>query len=394
MNVVIATYGTTGDIQPLLGLSAELRKRGHSCKFAAPPNFAARVKRLGFEFIPLGPALDTDEFREVYGRAFLSTDPVQHVRRTLPLVLRDTPRMVTELASVCRGADVLLSLPYQLAGAIVHELLGIPLISVHLSPFGGYSRRFTAETERPINELRASYGFAPVSDPLGPGGSASLLTIYAVSPVLFPRPRRWPEHCQLTGFFFLEEDSTPDPALARFIDGGEPPVAFSFGSMVHSSPHEVAKIVLEAIERVGTRAIVQRGWTDLRFDTAPAHIYVADFVPHQWLFPKVSCVVHAGGAGTTAAVLRAGAPSVVVPHMLDQFIWAALLQERGCSTDGIPFPELTAARLANALERARDPLCRERVAVISERLSAENGTARAADLIELHVQPKRKGAAL
>jgi len=351
-------------------------------KFGAPPNFADRVERLGLEFVSLGLPLETREFREVYGRAFLSSDPVQHVRRTLPLAIRDAPRMVAELARACEGADVLISLPYQLAGTIVGELLHMPLISVHLSPFGGYSRRFAAETSYLINELRASYGLAELSDPLGSDGCSSLLAIYAVSPLLFRRPRRWPEHHWITGFFFLDEGSLPDAALAEFIAAGEPPIVFSFGSMVHSSPRDVARVVLAAIQQVGRRAVVQRGWTELQLETVPDNVLVVDFVPHGWLFPRAACVVHAGGAGTTAATLRAGVPSVIVPHMLDQFLWAALLKECGCSMDTIPYAELAPDRLGAAIQRALLPGCRGPVAEMSAQLSRENGVCTAADLID------------
>ncbi len=385
MHAVIATYGTMGDIQPLLGLAAELCRRGHTAKFAAPPNFGERVRSLGLEFVSLGPPMDTREIREVYGRAFRSSDPVQLVQRTLPLVVRDAPQMIAELQIACDGADVLISLPYQLAGRIVHELRQVPLISVHLSPFGGYSRRFAAESSRMINEFRACYGLKELNDPLGPEGSSSTLAIYAVSPAIFLRPRHWPAHHHMTGFFFLEEPWTPDPALARFISSGEAPVVFSFGSMLHESPETMADVVLTAIKRIGRRAIVQRGWSGLRFDALPDTVHTVDFVPHHWLFPRAACVVHAGGAGTTAATLRAGVPSVVVPHMLDQFIWGTLLKERGCSSDAIPYSELTAERLASAIEQALSPAGRHRVAELSARIRAENGVCAAADLIESHV---------
>jgi O-mycaminosyltylonolide 6-deoxyallosyltransferase len=210
-----------GDIQPLLALTMELRARGHTAMFGAPPNFADRVRKMKIEFVPLGPAPDLKEFREVYGRAFSNSDPLEHVRRTLPLAIRDAPRMINELTAASTGADLLISLPYQLAGAIVHELADIPLVSVHLSAFGGFSRRFADETSGAINGLRAAYGLPPVYDPLGPAGGSSLLSLYGISPSLFPRPRRWPDHCHSTGFFFLDEEWSPERDLARFIAAGE-----------------------------------------------------------------------------------------------------------------------------------------------------------------------------
>jgi sterol 3beta-glucosyltransferase len=383
---MLATYGTTGDVQPLLALAVELRRRGHTPSFGAPPDFATRIKRLGFDFVPLGPPMDPCELRLVYGRASLSNDVVQHVQRTLPLVIRDTPRMVEELANACVGADVLIALPYQLAGRIVHELGQIPLISVHFSPFGGYSRRFAMESSRLINELRACYGLSPLNDALGIDGSSSLLALYAVSPQIFRRPKRWPDHHRMTGFFFLDEEWVPDPALQQFMTTGAQPVVVSLGSVLHESPAKLAAIVLDSIRRVGMRAVVQRGWTGLQSDTYHEGVFWADFVPHQWLFPRAACVVHAGGAGTTAATLRAGVPTVVVPHVLDQFLWATLVRERGCAADVIPYPELTAKRLSDGIEKSLGSVCRKASAALSECISRDNGTASAVDLIESHFQ--------
>jgi sterol 3beta-glucosyltransferase len=382
MRVVLATYGTTGDIQPLLGLAAELSRRGHTTKFAAPPDFGQRVTNLGFEFVPLGPSIDTHELRQVYGGASMTADVIQHLRRTLPLVIRDTPQMVTELISACSQVDVLISLPYQLAGRIVHELCEIPFVSVHLSPFGGYSRRFAVESSRLINELRGCYGLCSLSDPLGLDGSSSLLAIYAVSAELFLRPRHWPEHHRITGFFFLDEEWIPEPSLRQFIANGEPPIVISFGSVLHESPESLSELVSQAIRLVGHRAVIQRGWTGLSFCGQSESIHLVDFVPHNWLFKRAACVIHAGGAGTTAASLRAGIPSVVVPHVLDQFLWATLLREHGCAADVIAFGDLSAERLANAIERAYDASFRSAAATLSERIAQENGTSKAVDLIE------------
>jgi UDP:flavonoid glycosyltransferase YjiC (YdhE family) len=203
--------------------------------------------------------------------------------------------------------------------------------------------------------------------------------------LFFRRPSRWPANCHLTGFFFLEESWTPDPELAQFMDSGDPPAVITFGSMPHLSPREVADIVIGAIRRVGRRAVVQRGWTGLRFETVTEAVRLAGFVPHQWLFPRAACVVHAGGAGTTAATVLAGAPSVVVPHMLDQFLWAALLYEQGCAADTIPYTELSASRLAAAIERALAPEARVRISKLSSEIRRENGTSAAADLIERYL---------
>jgi sterol 3beta-glucosyltransferase len=204
----------------------------------------------------------------------------------------------------------------------------------------------------------------------------------------------WPEHHRMTGFFFLDEKWAPDPALERFVNAGEPPIVVSFGSVLHQSPEALARIVLEAITGVHRRAVIQRGWTGLEFQSIPHEIHVTGTVPHHWLFPRAACVVHAGGAGTTAAALRAGIPSVIVPHVLDQFLWATLAKERGCASDVIPFVELNAERLQRAIEKALLPESRSAAGKLGENISRENGISIAADLIESYGQQSQRSGAL
>lgn len=385
MKAIFASYGTTGDVQPLLALALELRKRGHTVRFGAPPRFDGHVGRYGIDFFPLGQTRHADEYREVYGRASLTPDPVQQVQRTLAAAVRDGPRMVTELASACDGADVIITVPYQLAGGIVQELLRLPQVSIHLSPFGGCSRRFTEESSRLVNDFRASYGLDSVNDPLGPVGCPCLLSLCAVSPLVFLRPQRWPDHCHVTGFLYLDEEYEPDPELADFMASGEAPIVVTFGSMTHLSPNELAGTVADAIQQVGRRALIQPGWTGLQFESLPEPVRLVDFVPYQWLFPRAACVVHAGGSGTTAHTLRAGIPAVVVPHILDQFLWAEVLREQGCASAVVPFGQLTVARLVTAIQSALLPVERDRASTTARRLSRENGVDAAADLIESRI---------
>jgi UDP:flavonoid glycosyltransferase YjiC (YdhE family) len=383
MRAVLATYGTMGDVVPVLALGGELRRKGHSVVIAASPDFRDRADASGLEFAPLGPSLNRDELRQLYGSAIESDNFVEQVRMTLPTVIREAPRMTAELADACTSADVLVSLPYQLAGQLVHELHQVPFATVHLSPFGGYSRRFAEESARWINELRHRYGLHPVRDPLGVDGASSTLSLYAVSPRVFHRPKRWPEHHRLTGFFFLDEAWVPDEALERFLASGDRPIVVTFGSLLHRDPRALASILLEGIHLAGVRAIVQRGWTELDLGALPPTIHVADVVPHGWLFPRAACVVHAGGAGTTAACLRAGVPSVVVPHWLDQFLWANIARERECASDVIRYSELTANRLAKAIEEALGTQSfAEAARAMALQIRAEDGVACAAELIE------------
>ncbi len=234
-----------------------------------------------------------------------------------------------------------------------------------------------------FNALRAGFGLPPVAEPLGVDGISPLLALTPVSPSLFPRPSAWPAHHHLTGFWFLDEPSAPDPALQDFIDAGDAPVVLGFGSLAHRDPQAITRVLVRAVELAGVRAVIQAGWSGLAGENPPPEVMFTSFVPHDWLFPRASCIVHGGGAGTTAAALRAGIPAVVVPHWLDQFLWGALTQERQLASASIPVKELTAERLADAIRTARESSrLRDSCAAMSRAIRAEEGVAQAAGLIE------------
>lgn len=377
MRAVLATHGTMGDVQPFLALALELERRGHDVVLAAPPNFAARAARVGVAFCPLGPGLDA----QVDGPR---AEPAEQALHTLSSLLPTLAQMFRELAVVAERADVLVAFPYQLAGLMVHETTRIPYVSLHFSPFGAAGgRRFAEATAPPVNTVRKEMGLGPLRDPLGLDAISTRLALFAVSQHVVRRAARWPAHYHLTGYFFLDEAHEPDPELVEFLARGERPVVVTFGSLTHERPEEVTALLLDALGRAGCRAILQRGWSELGRGPLPSSVLAADFVPHSWLFPRARCVVHAGGAGTTAAALRAGVPSVVVPHVLDQPLWARIALDLRCAGAVLPFARLTAEDLAAGLERTMSsPTIAEHAARTAEKITAEDGVKMACRLIE------------
>jgi sterol 3beta-glucosyltransferase len=150
--------------------------------------------------------------------------------------------------------------------------------------------------------------------------SAPVSILYGYSPSIIPKPPDWGDHQQITGYWFLEEAKNykPPVELAAFLDSGPPPVYVGFGSMVDHQRAEITRIIIQALEQAGQRAILLGGWSELSSRELPASILHIDSVPHDWLFPRMAALVHHGGAGTTAAGLRAGVPSVIVPFTADQ----------------------------------------------------------------------------
>ncbi len=168
----------------------------------------------------------------------------------------------------------------------------------------------------------------------------------------------------------------------RFLDSGTPPVYIGFGSMGSRKPKETADLVLEALDRTGQRGILSSGWGGLSQENLPDTVHMVDLVPHSWLFPRVAAVVHHGGAGTTAAGLRAGVPSIVIPFFGDQLFWGQRVEKLGVGTAPIPRKQLTVEKLAAAIHRAvTDPLMRQQAAHLGARIQTEDGIANAVAVI-------------
>ncbi|OJJ45897.1 hypothetical protein ASPZODRAFT_98895 [Penicilliopsis zonata CBS 506.65] len=203
--------------------------------------------------------------------------------------------------------------------------------------------------------------------------------IYMWSPSLLPKPADWADHIRLSGFIFLPADTdyAPPEELVSFLEAGSPPLYIGFGSIVVSDPIALTKTVFEAVQCTGHRAIVSAGWSRLAADQGleiPSSIYLLQGnCPHDWLFPRVSAVVHHGGAGTTATGLACGCPTVVVPFFGDQPFWGSIVARAGAGPTPIPFKQLTADRLAESIQQALTPEIRERARQLSEQMRGENG---------------------
>jgi sterol 3beta-glucosyltransferase len=166
------------------------------------------------------------------------------------------------------------------------------------------------------------------------------------------------------------------------LQSGSPPVYIGFGSMGSRKPEETADLVLQAVARTGQRAILQAGWGGLSKADVPNNILMINSVPHSWLFPRMAAVVHHGGAGTTAAGLRAGVPSIVIPFFGDQPFWGQRIADLGVGTAPIPRKQLTVERLAQAIDRAvTDPVMQQRAAELGAKIQAEDGIGNVVSIV-------------
>ena len=389
MRVVLTNFGTTGDFRPLLTLARELAEHGGKPVLAFPPFAGPLASSSGFEYCAIGPDLQSlrDEVNHQWSESAGLYDSSDQMLSLL-LPFHDAfDQTFRELKDICRDADVLISGPAQPMARMVHEITGVPFVSVQLCHFGGSGGPALLKAgEQLINPFRHKLGLPPVSDPFTRGANSPQLALYAMSAHLRPRPADWPAHYHLTGFFFEETDREwqPDGELEKFLSDGTPPVVVTLGSMVHGDPNALVATLIETMRIAGCRAIIQGMPAQSIPKQMTPEILWVNFVPHDWLFARAACIVLHGGAGTTAATFRSGVPGIFVPHgdCYDQRYWAQLALEAGCSVPAIQFADLTAASLASAIQSTVNnvELCTA-AAMLGVRVKKEPGARQAARLI-------------
>jgi UDP:flavonoid glycosyltransferase YjiC (YdhE family) len=325
--------------------------------------------------------------------------------------------------AACRGMDLAIAgLGGLYVGIAIGEKLGIPLLQAHYAPFtptrafpsvlspqlpawfGGLLHRLSHDLFRQVmwQSFRAADKIArqrvlglppaPFWGPYQADPIQGMPVLYGYSPSVLPPPPDWPDSVHVTGYWFLdpEGDWTPPRALVAFLEAGPPPVYVGFGSMSQRKPQETADLVLQALVQADQRGILLSGWSGLHQIETPDTVYMIHSIPHAWLFPRVAAVVHHGGAGTTAAGLRAGVPSIIVPFFGDQPFWGQRVAQLGVGPAPIPRKKLTAERLAQAIHQAvSDQGMRQRAALLGQQIREEDGIARAVAVVQQIAQRSR-----
>ena len=414
MRVAILTLGTRGDVQPYLALAKGLIARGHAVTLAGPDNFASWVEAHGVPFTPIGvdmeAFLQSDEARQAIAGSWFGLLKIW--RSKIAPMFRAT---LDAAWAAGRDADVLVHHPKMFAAADIAEATGatpilaapVPMFRTRAFPaipftgdFGGWLNR---QTYRLYSLSRAMYakslnawrrdslklGTGPSFAPLDWAANGLAIRLCAVSPSVLPRPADWDATIHLTGYWFLNEGAgwTPDPALSAFLAAGEPPVYVGFGSMTNQDPQALAQTILAAAAKAKVRLVLASGWAGVETAASDA-VHPLAAAPHDALFPLVSAVVHHGGAGTTAAGLRAGRPTLICPHAVDQPFWGRRVHALGCGPEPLPLKRLTVDALAERLTTlTRTPAYQKRAKTIAARIAADQGVAKAIRIIEAARQP-------
>lgn len=213
------------------------------------------------------------------------------------------------------------------------------------------------------------------------------------SPGLIPKPSDWGPEIDIAGFVFLDLASSfkPPESLATFLDTGEPPIYIGFGSIVVDDPDKFTSLIFEAVKKAGVRALVSKGWGGLGDEgNTPDNVHMLENTPHDWLFPRVSAVVHHGGAGTTAIGLKCGKPTMIVPFFGDQPFWGAMVARAGAGArEAVPYKRLTVCALAEGIMQCLSPEAKAGAEKIAADIAEEgDGAKNAVESFHRHLPMK------
>ncbi|MET9520187.1 glycosyltransferase [Streptomyces sp. NPDC002994] len=420
MRIALLTMGSRGDVQPFVALGSGLRDRGHQVVLGAPEALRPLVQRAGLEHRTT-PG-DPDGF-------FTMPEVVEALRRepsmrNLIKALPNAPegydqQVLDDIETAAEGVDLVVHSPLTVAAAFGTsrtpwlsacwwpdtQTTAFPAIESGqraMGPLAPLYHHFThvrAATEDwrwrgpEIDEYRTRRGLQPfgADSPLRRLGHDQP-HLYPFSPSVLPKPADWPADCHVTGYWFWDEPGWEPPAgLEAFLADGAPPVALTLGSTwpVHRQ-EATLEYAITAARGVGRRLVVVGGPDGM----LPDDVFRLDGADYSWLFPRTAAVIHHGGFGTTAEVLRAGVPHVVVPVFADHPFWAARLHRAGLAGPPVPMRRMNRRELvASVREAVADPAVAARARRLGEAVAAERGVDTACDAIEAWATAKGVAAA-
>lgn len=414
MRITVLAVGSQGDVQPYVALGGGLARAGFSVRLASHETFRDMARRAGLDFgLISGNPVDIVNGPE--GMAWLgSTNSyVKFLSRARALAQSLMGDMSRDALQAAQGSDALVfSLPLSIPGFSVADALRLPAIPAALYPLhptAAFPSIMTPDlalgaagnwlsgvaVEQLYWQLLRSLSRSwrkelripplPFFSPIKRLGKAGIPFLYGYSPSVVPTPPGWPSARAVCGYWFLEDqqDWVPDAKLREFLSEAPAPIYVGFGSMTSADAVLMTRNILEAVRRTGQRAILSTGWGGFQGDDLPGTVLPVGYVSHPWLFPRVSLAIHHGGAGTTAAILRAGVPSIVVPFFADQFFWGRRIRDLGVGAGPIPRKLLTADTMESAIRTILDDgRIRERSLRLAAAIKAEDGISNAVATVQ------------
>lgn len=420
MLITILAGGTRGDTQPYIALGMELKKSGHNVRIAAFENDEAFVKSFGLEFYKVKGDVSRITSSGNVDDAMKADNPLKFLLsfNKLKSFVFDIQK---DFFDACIGSDAIVYHPGAAIGYFIAQHFNISSILATpfpMTPTRDYpalifydtvrlGRIFNFITHKIFEKImwfasssavkqfwKKEFGKVPedFACPYGKQNTRLLPTVISCSNYIFPRPNDWPEYVYNTGNWFLDDEASwrPSSDLLDFIERGTPPVYVGFGSITDPALSvQTTELVIDALKRSGQRGILATGWNGMsKIDNIGEEIFILESAPHSWLFPRMSAVIHHGGAGTTAAGLKAGVPSIIIPYSNDQFAWGRRVFELGVGSKPIRRKKLTAEKLSDAVKFVLAKEIKDAAKNLGIKIQSEKGAEEAAKIIINCVEQK------
>jgi rhamnosyltransferase subunit B len=409
--ILVATWGSLGDLHPMIALALELRERGHDIIFATTEYDRIKVESLGFRFQRISPNLPEDP-----QIAMELMDPKKGTERVLKdFVLASLQDNYEILKGIAKEIDLLVAHEIIYAAPIVAEELELPWVTCALAPgsfFSAYDpmvtsafpvlaelrslgpivngwviklvKSMTHPWGEPVYQLRKKLGLPSIQNPIiGNDKYSPYLVLALFSSAFGTSQPDWPSHVVTTGFTFYDgnQEQKITPELQDFLDSGDPPLVFTLGSAAVLVAGDFYAESMQAALKLNRRAVLLMG-DNSPPEKLPASIFACDYAPYSAIFPRTCAIVHQGGIGTTAQGLRSGRPTLVMPYSHDQPDNAARVERLGVSRT-IQRHQYQSDRVAQELQRLlEDPRYSTKAVEVSKIIQAEDGVNVACDAIE------------
>ncbi|CAN6242466.1 unnamed protein product [Urochloa humidicola] len=421
MQIVILIVGTRGDVQPFVAIGKRLQDYGHRVRLATHANFKEFVLTAGLEFYPLGGDPKILAEYMVKNKGFLPSGPSE-----IAIQRKQIKEIIFSLLPACKDPDPDTGIPFKVDAIIanppayghthVAEALKVPIHIFFTMPWTP-----TSEFPHPLSRVKQSAGYRlsyqivdsmiwlgirdminefrkkklklrPVTYLSGAQGSGNDIPHgYIWSPHLVPKPKDWGPKIDVVGFCFLDLASNyvPPESLAKWLEAGDKPIYIGFGSLPVQEPQKMTEIIVKALEMTGQRGIINKGWGGLGTLAEPKDfVYLLDNCPHDWLFLQCKAVVHHGGAGTTAAGLKAACPTTIVPFFGDQPFWGDRVHARGLGPPPIPVDQFGLQKLVDAIQFMMEPAVKEKAVELAKAMESEDGVTGAVRAFLRHLPSK------
>jgi rhamnosyltransferase subunit B len=409
MRIVLTTFGTLGDVHPLIAVAIEMRRRGHTPVLAVPEIFRAKIEPLGLEFAKVGPTLNPDDPQQVADLMDIHKGTERTLREVLFPAIRQSYEELLAAVRTGGGADLMLAGELTYQAPVVAEVTDVHWASYVLAPLSFFSaydapvlppyprlarlQRVTRDWAEPVYRLRAELGLDRGANVIFDAKHAPSQVLAMFSPLLGEPQPDWPPNTEITGFVFYDGDAGKQELpeeVERFLQVGEAPAVFTLGSAAVLDAGDFYEVSAQAARMAGVRAVLLVG-TDARNvpHTRSERICVARYAPYSKLFPRASLIVHQGGVGTTAQAMQAGRPMLVMPYSHDQPDNARRMRRLGVA-GVIRRQDYTAERAARRIRRILGhSRFAERATEVGEEMRRENGLEGACDALELLARQPR-----